>query len=72
MVYWYTKNHNLGIPTFEGLGIENVGIFYRHLSDFYVHLADFVVNWYVYFARFGVLFKKNLATLLCRFEVGIT
>jgi hypothetical protein len=65
MVYWYTKNHNLGIPTFEGLGIENVGIFYGHLSDF-------VVNWYVYFARFGVLFKKNLATLLCRFEVGIT
>jgi hypothetical protein len=28
MVYFHTKNPNLGLPTLEGLGMENVGIFY--------------------------------------------
>jgi hypothetical protein len=57
--------------------MENVGMFYDHLVYlFYAQLVYFMDIWYilwsfgifcgrlVYFSRFGLLYQKNLATLL--------
>jgi hypothetical protein len=60
MVYFQTKNHNLG-KNFEGFRMENVlYIFFVHLE--YITaiwyslrwLGSFVVIWYI-FPRFGIL-----------------
>jgi hypothetical protein len=72
IVYFHTKNTNLGICIFEGLGIKNDGIFMviwyslRSSSKFCVNLAYFGIfcGYSVYFALFEMLNQKNLATLL--------
>jgi hypothetical protein len=61
MVYFCTKNPNLGIHILESFGMENVGIFYCYLVDFTViryilfPFVHFVVNWYS-FDSFGMLY----------------
>jgi hypothetical protein len=45
----------------EGLAMEDVGIFDRHLVYFTGDLVYFVLIWYI-FPHFGMLFQKNLAT----------
>jgi hypothetical protein len=59
MVYFQTKNPNLGI-FLEGLAIEDVGIFYGHLvyfQQFGTFLWTFGIYCVtlVYFSRFGML-----------------
>jgi hypothetical protein len=62
MVYFHTKNPNLGIHILEVLGIENVGMSAGSLECF-------TVIWYTLcpFGNFGVIWYipsiKNLATL---------
>jgi hypothetical protein len=49
--------------------MQDVGVFYGHLvylwpfSIFWRHLINFMVIWYI-FSRFGILRRKNLATLM--------
>jgi hypothetical protein len=66
MAYFKNKNLNLG-KFLEGLEMEDVGIFYVRLVYFTAILVYFSAIWYTYayFPRFGMLYQKNLATLLC-------
>jgi hypothetical protein len=61
----------------EGIETEYVGMFYRHLSLFYGILCGIlvycVVFWYILwyfgiFFCFGMLYQKNLATLIVKPE----
>jgi hypothetical protein len=65
MVHFHAKLPNLGMHILEGLGMENVGIFYCYIfriftdiwhilwsiGTFCGQLVHFVVNWYI-FERF--------------------
>jgi hypothetical protein len=57
MAYFQTKNPHLG-KFWEGLGMENVGIFYDHLEYFTA-----CGHWVYFFPIWLVWTKKNLATL---------
>jgi hypothetical protein len=51
--------------------MEDVGIFYGHLVHFTVFCYiiwtfGIVLGNLVYFSRFGILYQKNLATLILR------
>jgi hypothetical protein len=69
MVHFLTKNPNLG-KILEGLAIfEDVGIFYSHSVYFSAirnNLWPFgsFYGYLVYFFYFGMLYQKNLATLV--------
>jgi hypothetical protein len=67
MLYFQTKNCNLG-KFFQGLAMEDVGIFFVHLVYFmaiwYILWSLGTVCWdWVYFSPFCILYQENLATL---------
>jgi hypothetical protein len=74
-IFAYQKS-NFG-NILEGLGMDNVGIFYCHLvyfiaiwyilpfGIFYCHLIYFIAFWYI-LLPFGMLYQEKLATLLSR------
>jgi hypothetical protein len=47
MAYVHTKNLPLTTFILEGLGIENVGMFYGHLEYFMQKLLHFEVIWHI-------------------------
>jgi hypothetical protein len=56
MVYFQTKNPILG-KFLDGLRMENVGLFCRHLEYFtYGHLIYFMV---IFFTVFGILCQEK-------------
>jgi hypothetical protein len=69
MVYFQTKNPNLGI-FLEGLGMENVVKFYDQLEYFTSIWYKFMAVWYslwpfgIFFTIWYVWTKKNLATFV--------
>jgi hypothetical protein len=64
MVYFQTKNPNLG-KNLEGLGMENVVIFYDHLEYFLViwynlWLFGIVCGHLVHFSHFGMFGPRKI------------
>jgi hypothetical protein len=67
MVYFHTKNLNLGIQMYfrgplNGKGLYSLwsfGVFYCHLVyEFYGRLVNFVVIWYI-FHQFGLFNQEK-------------
>jgi hypothetical protein len=59
----------------EGLGIDNVGIFYDHLEYFTAvryNLWQFgiVCSYLVHFSRFGILYQENSGNPAAQHQVG--
>jgi hypothetical protein len=74
MVYFQTKNHNLGkfwsVLQWKMLVFEREAIWsiLLPLGIFYGHLEHFVVFWYIFAVFLVCCTKKNLATLVGRFR----
>jgi hypothetical protein len=71
-MYFHAKKSNLGIfrrYILEGLGLENVGIFYGHLEyiidvwNILWHFGIFCGRLWYTFSCYGTLYQKHLATL---------
>jgi hypothetical protein len=64
MVYFQTKNTTLGLYVLEGLGMENVCIFYGHL-EYWTAICNILWLFDIFcVSNFGMTYQKNLATLV--------
>jgi hypothetical protein len=64
MVYFANQKYQFWC-ILEGLGMENVGLFYNHLAHFtaiwniFMAVWYFLVIWYIFFYYFGVLYHEK-------------